>query len=278
MFEAVVFGGGGTRCFWQGGFMDAARRDCGIEPKAISAVSGGTLAAVAFVTQRGPRLLEAMGEVFDRHDSNVEPSALLGPGDFLVHENVYREVVERTFGDADAQQAVAEGPAFDVLMARPSGLGCAATIALYELDLKLRGSPHTAFAQRAGAKPVEVDGRAVAREGRLVDMIVAAANVPPVFDAATWQGGRVIDGGVIDNAPPPRSPLPQRSPDDTGPTTLYVLTRPYRSLPKADAAVYACPSEDPPTFKLDFTDREGIEATWELGARDGAAFARQWGG
>jgi hypothetical protein len=85
----------------------------------------------------------------------------------------------------------------------------------------------------------------------------------------------VIDGGVIDNAPQPWSPLPA---ERTAPSTLYVLTRPYRALPESGEAVYASPSEDPPTFKLDFTDRQGIEDAWALGQRDGAAFSQRWGG
>lgn len=112
-----------------------------------------------------------------------------------------------------------------------------------------------------GARPLVVDGVAAAREGRLADLIVAAASAPPLFDQHVRDGVPMMDGGVIDNAPAPGQGR-----------ALAPVTRVYRNLPEAEERACAAPSKTPPTFKLDFTDDEGVREVWDLGERDGPAF------
>jgi len=46
MFDAVVFAGGGNRCYWQGGFYEAAAPRLGLEPKLVVGASAGAFAAI----------------------------------------------------------------------------------------------------------------------------------------------------------------------------------------------------------------------------------------
>jgi predicted acylesterase/phospholipase RssA len=45
MFDAVVFAGGGNRCYWQGGFYEAAAPRLRLNPKLVVAASAGAFAA-----------------------------------------------------------------------------------------------------------------------------------------------------------------------------------------------------------------------------------------
>jgi len=41
MFDAMVFAGGGNRCYWQGGFYEAAAPKVGLSPKLVVGASAG---------------------------------------------------------------------------------------------------------------------------------------------------------------------------------------------------------------------------------------------
>src|SRR4051812_39160553 len=43
MFDAVVFAGGGNRCYWQGGFFEAAAPRLGFSPKVVGGASARAL-------------------------------------------------------------------------------------------------------------------------------------------------------------------------------------------------------------------------------------------
>src|SRR3954453_13526705 len=45
MFDAVVFAGGGNRCYWQGGFYEALAPRLGLAPKLVVGASAGAFAA-----------------------------------------------------------------------------------------------------------------------------------------------------------------------------------------------------------------------------------------
>ena len=163
-----------------------------------------------------------------------------------------------------AGERVAQGPEFEVLLARPpsflpDGIGAALTMALYEVDKIIRSTPHGRYAQAAGASGIRVDGRQAAREGRLPDLICIAATIPPVFRMKRWNGHAVIDAGTIDNAPLPQGHRGR---------TLVLLTRSYRNLPCEEGRTYIAPSHATPADKIDFTDADALDATYAQGRRD----------
>ncbi len=270
-FDQVVFSGGGTRCFWQGGFLDVVRDVIGLAPARIAGVSGGALSAACFIAHRGHDLLRIMAEAFSRQDRNVDWHEVANDRDGLSpHQRIYCDVVGETL-NAQAQHAVAEGPAFQVLLGHPpkSGKlgGTAATLA-YEAELHLISNPHFAWAEKVGVTSTLVDARAAARDGKLVDLVCAAAVIPPLFDLARWDGQPVIDGGMADQAP---MPDPDRG------RTLVLLTRTYRNVPDHPDRTYLAPRRETPADKIDFTDPDKIRATWDRGKVDGTAFLEQHG-
>ena len=265
----LVFSGGGLRCFWQGGFMETLGRHAAIAPERVAGVSGGALSAATHVAGRERKLLDAMCDAFEAQDSNLFDRE---KGGISPHQRIYCEVVSRVL-DEEAARLVAEGPQTQILIAHPpaSGLpklsGVAATVA-YEAELHLVNSPHFSWAARLGLDCSLVDARAAAREGRLVDLVCAAAVIPPVFEPPDWDGRPVVDGGMADQAPMPE-------PDEG--ETLVLLTRRYRKLPQVPGRRYVMPSDETPADKIDFTDPDKLRRTWDQGTRDAKAFCQEVG-
>lgn len=270
-FKQLVFSGGGTRCFWHGGFLEAVVKPLELEPERISGVSGGALSAACFIGSREKPLLEIMGKEFEGVDDNLD---LEGdePGGLTPHQTVYCRVVRDTVTE-EAQRRIADGPQFQVLLSRPpfnrhAKWSTLPLLAAYQADLLFRSTPFMRMPERAGLKTELVDARQAAREGELVDLICHAACIPPVFNVQEWKGAKVCDGGLACKAPFPEP--------DQG-KTLVLLTRRFRNVPQDDRCTFVQASGETPADKLDFTDRRKIEDTWQMGIDDGKRFLHQIG-
>ena len=267
-FAQLVFSGGGIRCFWHGGFLAKAGNALQLAPQRISSVSGGALSAACWIGERDRKLRAVMGEAFANTDSNTDTDA----SNFTPHQEVYRAVVEETL-DREAIDAVQHGPAFEVLLAvppqwLPPRLFVLLAGGLYQAEKNVRSTPHLTWPRAAGLKALRVDARQAARDGKLIDLICAAATIPPVFDVPEWDGLRVLDGGMCDKAPPPQ-------PDEG--KTLYLLTSCYKDLPQSERNLYLQPSREVAADKIDFTDRTKVDDTWEQGEADAIAWLEKRG-
>jgi predicted acylesterase/phospholipase RssA len=265
-FDQIVFSGGGTRCFWQGGFLHVARDPLGLDPKRISAVSGGALTAVGFVARCGEEVLRRMSEAFRAQEQNATLHDLVEDRGLTPHQEIYRDVV-RDILTPDHVQAVIDGPPFEVLLGHPpegkGKVGATAAVAAYEAELHTINSPHFFWAEKLGVSSSRIDAKQAARDGRLLDLVCAAAVIPPLFDLARWDGKDVIDGGMADQAPMPTP--------DAG-ETLILLTRAYRNIPDHDRRLYVAPQKETPADKIDFTDPDKIQRTWDIGMEAGRRF------
>ncbi len=270
--EQLVFSGGGLRCFWQGGVMEVLQDHMTLAPSRVTGVSGGALSAVGHLSGCERRLLDAMCEAFANQDRNHnlgDPRQIFERGGHGItsHQQIYCEVVEQVITE-EAAQRIADGPQLQILVAHPPDhdwpkLTGAAMTLFYEAELHLIGSPHFTWAERMGLTSTLVDANLAAREGRLADLVCAAAVIPPVFDPPEWDDRPVIDGGMADQAPMPQP--------DSG-NTLILLTRAYPRLPSSDRRYYVHPSRETPADKIDFTDPDKLRHTWQQGEED----ARSW--
>lgn len=260
------------RCFWHGGALDALKQACTIEPERVAASSGGALSAACFISGRGKQLIDCFAARLEDHERNVRPSAALDDRRLTPHQRIYRAVVADVL-DEEAQRAVADGPQLEILLAVPPQWlpirpASALTMILYEIDKRLRSTPHGRLAQSAGARELRVDGRQAAREGRLVELVCKAATIPPVFEIKQWDDVPIIDAGTLDNAPMPTG--------GRG-ATLVLLTRSYRNLPQVEDRTYLFPSRATQASKIDFTDAEAIRSTYAQGLRDVSALLERLG-
>lgn len=272
-FRQLVFSGGGTRCFWHGGFMRVVRQKLQNVPERIASVSGGALSGACFIAGREQKLCEVMGARLEARAHNVSINwDELQENGLTPHQEFYGEVVKEVL-DEEAVEAVANGPSFQVLLAHPpfDKMPKASTIPMmiaYEADLLVRSTPHVVMPANLGANEELVDARQAARDGKLHSLICNAAVIPPVFNIQGWNGRPVIDGGMTSKAP---------MPEPNEGNTLILLTRRFRNLPDEPDRLYVEPSEATPADKIDFTSREKIEETWKLGEEDGNAFLSRHG-
>ncbi|RIV89302.1 patatin-like phospholipase family protein [Aurantiacibacter zhengii] len=262
-YDQVVFSGGGIRCFWHGGFLSKVGDFERLRPERISSVSGGALSAACWIAGREDDLLAVMEEAFSVNDSNVAA----GKSNFTPHQEIYREVVDVTL-DREAIERVADGPEYEVALSVPPEqftphLSAIFYGLIYKLDQSVRSTPHLVWPRAAGLEEVRVDGRQAARDGKLVDLICAAATIPPVFDVPQWQDCRVLDGGMLDKAP-----LPLESEGET----LVLLTSRYRHCPEEPGRTYVMPSCEVAADKIDFSDASKVTRTWDQGVCDGTAW------
>ena len=272
-FEQLVFSGGGTRCFWHGGFASVVAPAIHLRPARVAAVSGGALSACAFLGDCERRLFEVMGDALRERESNVSLSWNEVQSNGLTpHQEMYREIVSTTLGPGEIER-IAGGPSLQVLLSHPPSertpkLSTLPMMVAYEVDLAVRSTPHVVSSQSLGANEVLVDARQAAREGRLIDLVCSAAVIPPVFNVQEWEGRPVVDGGMTSKAPLP-------DPDEG--RTLLLLTRRFRNVADHPERLYVQPSKSVPADKIDFTSRTKIERTWEAGEKDGHAFLRAHG-
>ena len=81
--------------------------------------------------------------------------------------------------------------------------------------------------------------------------------------------GPAFDGGLVDNVPvAPLVPVERE-----GGRTLVLLTRRYRNIPEVAGRTYVQPSEPIPISQFDIRNAEGFRLAYELGLKDGRAFA-----
>ena len=151
--------------------------------------------------------------------------------------------------------------------------GAALGIAAYQLEKKLTHPVHPRFGRKLGYTPEFVRVRDLAAAEPLRHALMATSGVPP-FMPVTLVGGRpAFDGGLVDNVPV--EPLAEI--EAAGGRTLVLLTRVYKRIPSIAGRTYTQPSEKVGVGQFDITNPDGIRAAYELGLRDGDAFAASMG-
>ncbi|KIT16650.1 patatin-like phospholipase family protein [Jannaschia aquimarina] len=269
-YEQIVFSGGGLRCFWHGGWMEAVGESLEFRPARITGSSGGALSAAAWIAGRETRLFDRFVRAVRRTDWNVTLDDMDDDHGRTPHQRVYEAIVEDVI-DAAAQARIAEGPAFQVNVSTvgdASGATLRALVAgtIYQAEQAVAPTPRPRLSASAGVEQRLIDARQAARDGMLPDLIRMAATVPPAFRPDDWDGEPIYDGGMVDKAPLP-------DPDEG--RTLVLLTKRFHSLPDddPDRIDYVEPSETVLSgSKLDFTDPDLLHEAWALGGKDG----RDW--
>lgn len=101
----------------------------------------------------------------------------------------------------------------------------------------------------------------------LADLIIASSCIPPLTPQARRNGVDLFDGGLVTNVPSDGEP-------PAGTQTLVLLTRQYAHLPTVTGHTYVQPSQPIPVGAWDYTNEAALQATYDLGRRDGETFCR----
>ena len=273
MFDAVVFAGGGNRCYWQGGFYETVAPRLRLMPRLVVGASAGAFAATYSLLGIGP---QARGWVYDGcgpHLKNFDVAAWRRGEPLCPVGPLYRELLARTIDEAALARlnAIADLQVAVTRMPRgvPALAGALLGIGAYQLEKHLLHPVHPRFGRALGFRAAFVSARALSGARQMHDLLIASSGVPPFMPVTLVNGEPAFDGGLVDNVPvEPLAPI-----EAAGGRTLVLLTRLYKDLPDIAGRTYVQPSQKINLSQFDITDPDGIRAAYELGVRDGNAFA-----
>ncbi|KAA1190506.1 patatin-like phospholipase family protein [Pseudohalioglobus sediminis] len=274
-FRNAIFAGGGSRCLWQLGFWDGAN-SAGLalnrSVRYAASTSAGSAMATAALLDRAPEALELFKRLTADNPRNIHWQNLRpGTGKpLLPHMDMYRRALEEFLVEDDL--VALQDRRLEFLMARfprylPTTPGTLLAFSLYGVEKHLTGVLHPSWTRRLGFEQLVQGNHDVDSVEELIEIILASSCVPPVLPGNGYRGQRVLDGGIIDN-------VPAHLADGLEGRTLVLLSKRYpRPLPEPGRRVYVQPSQPVRIDKFDYANPEGLQETYDLGRRDGQAFA-----
>lgn len=277
MFDAIAFAGGGNRCYWQGGFYEAAAQRLGLAPALVVGASAGAFTACYSLLAIGHRVRELVIGGCGDHLKNFDLAAWRRGKPLCPVGSMYRELLESVIDEAalarlnaltDLRLAISRLPRW---MSPVSG--AALGIAVYQIEKKLLHPVHPRFGRKLGYRSEFVRVREFVGAEPLRLALMATSGVPPFMPVTLVAGRPAFDGGLVDNVPV--EPLAEI--EAKGGRTLVLLTRVYKQIPAVAGRTYTQPSRKIGIGQFDITNPGGIRAAYELGLKDGDTFAASLG-
>ncbi|HEV1999098.1 MAG TPA: patatin-like phospholipase family protein [Xanthobacteraceae bacterium] len=274
MFDAISFAGGGNRCYWQGGFYEAASERLNLTAPRMVAASAGAFACIYSLLGLGARVRALVYSGCGPQVKNFDFAAWREGKPLCPVGGLYRALIDevidgpalnRLKGITDLSVAVTRLPRF-----LPPLLGAAIGISAYQIEKRLFHPVHPRFGRALGFRQEFVRVRDMASPAALGDLLIASSCVPPFMPITNIGGVPAFDGGLVDNVPV----APIEAIEQAGGRTLVLLTRKYKHVPRIANRTYAQPSEPVRVKQFDVTNPAGMRAAYELGLKDGVAFAR----
>lgn len=281
MVEQVVFSGGGNRCWWQAGFWDVAKPALDLAPRTIGSVSAGAATARMLYANDSATTMRYYRDALKHNRRNAywgnlfrranDPANPHGARVFP-HAAIYRRALTDVLGGERFVRLKRTAPDVRILFARlPRGLGPHAAlllgVAAYNLDKNWKKSLHPTIGRRIGFR-AEITRLAECDDvDDLVSLVIASSCTPP-FTPIEHRGGRpTLDGGMVDNVPIDAV--------EQGPSTLVLLTRRYPGRAEVfthQGRLYVQPSQKVAVSAWEYTDPDGMAATYDQGRRDAERF------
>ncbi|MGL3605709.1 patatin-like phospholipase family protein [Rhizobium sp. G187] len=273
-FDAVGLAGGGNRCYWQSGFLKSYSEHRPLAPRFYVAVSAGAYHGAMFLAGVGDRVRASAFAFAEKRHPGIDWRALKKRQSPLVVGALFRDLLTSEFGEAELA-ALKSAPPMLIQLSElpgwmPGTMGAAGSIAAYQIEKLLTDGAHSRAGRRMGLKPVWMSTHNMDYPGELVDALMATASVPPFMPVGRVRARAYLDGGLVDN--PPLIKLSEV--ENKGWRTLLLSTRFGRLPASAPNRVVVGPSEDIPVNKFAVGDAAGIRHAYEVGLRDGLAFAR----
>jgi predicted patatin/cPLA2 family phospholipase len=269
----LTFAGGGNRSFYSLGLITPWQDRLLPRIAAIGSVSAG---ACVVMTLLSGRREEARRFWLDRTQgitSNFDWTKLLRGERPAPQGEIYRETLMVTFADGGLER-IRQQPfpiyvlaaAFPALL--PRALSVALGIGLYSAERSMRRAPHPRSTRWLGFRPIAVDARECESAEELANLILASSATPPFTPIGLFRGMRLLDGGMIDNAPAfvaeERHPEARRS--------IVFLSRPYHAsvLGVQNKRLYLAPTQPTPINRWDYTQPHLLDETVAMGEREAA--------
>jgi len=270
---AITFAGGGNRAFYQMGLMNVWFERLAARVRCLASCSAGACVATLMLSGREREVAEYWRERCREVTKNFEWRRLLVLKRPTPHEPLYRDMLLEAFAEGGLERIRAQPfPVLVLTTGFPRVMPAAAAVALalftYNLEKRLRdGALHPTYGRRAGFKALAFDARDCRTPTELTDLIIASSATPPFTSVGKFGGRRLLDGGVVDNAP---AFLAEEFSEVE--RNLVMLTRPYppQAVGRKGSRLYVAPREPLPVERWDFTRPDLLEATVRVGEQDAA--------
>jgi predicted acylesterase/phospholipase RssA len=267
-YNAIVFSGGGCRCFWQVGFYEVLSESCSFVPNVFAGVSAGAAMACMIAANRIKEGMRFFKEIARNNKKNLYIENMLNHKPLFPHHDMYLEALNNILDDKAFQAIKRSPPDIRVLLSYPPECLGAFTGALigffaYSLEKLLFEPLHPKFPVLLGYKAKVISVKSCPRKKDLTDLILQSSCTPPVIPFLKRDGKPVFDGGLVDN-------VPARIINTSNQKVLVLLTRnyPINKLHHVKNRIYVQPSRPIHVKKWDYTDPEGIQKTYDLGRKD----------
>lgn len=267
----LTFAGGGNRSFYQLGLL--TRWESTLLPRiaAVASVSAGACVIATFLSGRREEARSYWLERARGITSNFEWRKLLRGERPAPQGEIYRETLRVTFADGGFERIRQQPFPIYVLAAEfpwlmPRLLSVALGIGMYSVERTFRRAPHPVSPRWLGFAPIAVDARRCESPEELATLILASSATPPFTPIGNFRGRRLLDGGMIDNAPAfmaeSRHPEARKS--------IVLMSRPYHPsvMGIQGSRLYLAPTRPTPIGRWDYTQPHLLEETVAMGERE----------
>jgi predicted acylesterase/phospholipase RssA len=260
--DALVLQGGGCRCFFTLGFLEAAAPRL-TQVREIAAVSASSAMACAHALSAHRVALRRFAQLVRRNPRNFYPRRLLRGARPTPHHDMYRRALAEVLGaQADLFTRLRAGPSVRILVG--TGPSRVLAVGLAVLSVLRNRAPRWLRTQ-------VVDLSTLSRKEEIIDTVLASSAFPP-FTPVPVRPDRsaLIDGGAVDPIPYSalsRAARPRR--------TLVVLTRPTPVRPPPpdlSGLTFVAPEHPLGVSTWQYADEPALRRAYEHGLRVGARF------
>jgi len=264
-FGAVVFAGGGNRCWWQAGVVEGLKGASLWQPQAYVGASAGASIAVAAATDRLRASLAVAVERFSITRANVEWTKLLKGRRPFVLPAIYSDWIQSFLNATDFQTLKASPIKVHVAITRPirflpSSVSTLIALGLYSTEKFWLRTLHSKLPHLVGLRSEHVVINHCELE-EASQLLLASSAAVPITPTHKVSGRVALDGGFYDSVPLPK-------PGTTRGDMLVLLTRHKPDRPQlfeANGHVYLQPKSKVPVVNMDCTNPVGVQRTFEQG-------------
>jgi predicted patatin/cPLA2 family phospholipase len=267
---ALTFAGGGNRSFYQLGLLTRWEQTLMPRVAAIASCSAGAAVIATFLSGRREEARRYWLHRAAGITRNFDWRKLLRGERPAPQGEIYRETLLITFADGGLER-IREQPFPIYVLASgfpwllPRSLSIALGIGMYSAERSIRRAPHPKSPQWLGFTPMAVDARTCESVEELANLILASSATPPFTPIGTFRGLRLLDGGMVDNAP---AFLAEEHEEVR--RSIVFLSRPYHPsvMGIQKHRLYLAPTRPTPINRWDYTQPHLLDETVEMGERE----------